>query len=152
MNSVFIKVDPKSKSFVACCAQVWRSTRSSFCEQEYLQSSFEWKTLAIRWISFLHPFDFEEPEEGFSRATRGLDRLSMARRSRGSRFPQRREYLFIKADSKSKSFVACCAQVWRNRRISFVSGSIRSAGSNGKCWRFGGVVFTPFRLNNVNWP
>ena len=61
VKKVFIKVDSKSKSFVASCAQVWRNRRSSFCELEYSQSSFEWKMLAIRRISFLHAFDFEEP-------------------------------------------------------------------------------------------
>ena len=49
VKKVFIKMDSKSKSFVACCAEVWRS---SFCEAGYLQSSFEWKMLAIRRSSF----------------------------------------------------------------------------------------------------
>ena len=57
--------------------------------------------------------------------------------------------VFIKVDSKSKSFVACCAQGWRSRRIRFVNGSICKAVSRGKYWRFGGVFFTRFRLNNV---
>ena len=119
VNIAFIKVDSMSKSFVACCAQVWRNRQSRFCEREYLQSSFECITLAIRRISFLHPFDFEDPEEGFQEPQEVWVGFQELEEVGVVVSPIAVNSVLIKVDSKSKSFVACCARVWRSRRSSF---------------------------------
>ena len=55
-------------------------------------------------VFFLHPFDFEEPEEGFSRATRDLDRFSRARSRLGDHFPHCREESFYQCGFEVEVF------------------------------------------------
>ncbi len=66
--------------------------------------------MAVRRISSLHPFDFEEPEGAFSTASRGLDRFSRARSRLGVIFPIAVKKVFISVELKSKYFAASCAK------------------------------------------